>query len=40
MTKAELVEKIAQKAGFTKADAERAVAAFVAAVTEGVEREK
>jgi DNA-binding protein HU-beta len=39
MTKAELVEKIAQKAGFTKADAERAVAAFVAAVTEGVKKE-
>ncbi|MDD4035745.1 MAG: HU family DNA-binding protein [Bacilli bacterium] len=38
MTKAELVEKIAEKAGFTKADAERAVTAFVDSVTEGVKK--
>lgn len=33
MSKAELVEKIAAQAGLTKADAERAVNAFISAVT-------
>ncbi len=33
MSKAELVEKIAEQANLTKADAERAVNAFIGAVT-------
>ena len=36
MSKAELVEKIASQAGLTKADAERAVNAFVNVVTAGL----
>ncbi|ASQ89770.1 DNA-binding protein [Prosthecochloris sp. GSB1] len=36
MSKAELVEKIASQAGLTKADAERAVNAFVTVVTAGL----
>ena len=36
MTKAELVAKIAEKAGTTKADAERGVNAFLEAVTEAL----
>ncbi|MBC8523869.1 MAG: HU family DNA-binding protein [Chlorobium sp.] len=36
MSKAELVEKIASQAGLTKADAERAVSAFVNVVTAGL----
>lgn len=36
MSKAELVEKIASQAGLTKADAERAVNAFVNVVTSGL----
>ncbi|MCG8343605.1 MAG: HU family DNA-binding protein [Chlorobiales bacterium] len=36
MSKAELVEKIASQAGLTKADAERAVNAFVNVVASGL----
>ena len=36
MTKQELVEKVAEKAGITKADAARALDAFTASVTEAL----
>lgn len=39
MSKTELVEFIANEAGLTKADAGRAVDAFVAGVTEGLKKE-
>ncbi|NPA57997.1 MAG: HU family DNA-binding protein [Aquificae bacterium] len=38
MTKAELVAKVAAQAGVTKASAERCVNAFVAALTEALEK--
>ena len=34
MTKAELISSVAEKAGLKKVDAEKAVAAFIASVTE------
>ena len=39
MTKAELVDFIAEKAELTKADANRALDAFVAGVTSGLKKE-
>ena len=39
MTKAELVEFVAESADLTKADAARAVEAFVAGVTKGLKKE-
>lgn len=36
MSKQELVEKMAEKAGLTKADASRALDAFVASITEAL----
>ena len=39
MTKAELVEFVAEKADLTKADAARAVEAVVAGVTKGLKKE-
>ena len=39
MTKAELVEFVAEKADLTKADATRAIEAFVAGVTKGLKKE-
>ena len=39
MTKAELVEFVAEKADLTKADAARALEAVVAGVTEGLKKE-
>ena len=39
MSKTELVEFVAQKAGLTKADAGRAVDAFVEGVTKGLKKE-
>lgn len=38
MTKAEIVEAMAEKAGLTKADAARALDAFTAVVTEGLKK--
>jgi len=40
MTKAELVAKMAEKAGLTKADAERALTEFLKAVQETLVKEK
>ena len=40
MTKAELVEMMASEAGLTKADAERALNAFINGVTKGVKKGK
>lgn len=39
MSKTELVEFVAKEAGLTKADATRAVDAFVAGVTEGLKKD-
>ena len=36
MSKTEMVERIAAKTGFTKADSQRAVEAFIESITEGL----
>ncbi|MBK5274307.1 MAG: HU family DNA-binding protein [Desulfuromonadales bacterium] len=38
MTKAELISAVAAKAGLKKVEAEKAVAAFIATVTEGLKK--
>lgn len=38
MTKAELIDNVAEKAGLTKTDAEKAVNAFTASVTDAIKK--